>query len=220
MNYKKLLRVLIVFALLFPASSYQISISAQTVSDKDVEESENRKTIAENKKAELDALLPKPNRSELVGGTTVKGEFIETKMLGYCAMKRAAINIANRIDTNVMPNNSTLVIYNEADVKMLLRYQLMNQRLLYLKTGYDSLCAAPVGGVSPCAGASFQVRGFGVGLAVSKALEFLSLLKTDVDITASEVNISEKERSLPKYLTIYIKIPTHFITRKESRLVY
>lgn len=163
--------------------------SPNTLQD-EVDEAEARAKIAKARKEELDSRFPKPDRGSLVGGTSVNGDIIEAKMLGYCAMKTAAKTIAAKIVPGAgFPTNSTFIVYNETDVKMVARYQLMIHRLIILEGEYTTLYA---GGGCPNA-LGVIAKGLGVGLGVNKALEFLSLLKTDIDITGSEINISEKE---------------------------
>lgn len=205
----KLIFLVITFLVFYQGHS--INGFAQDVTDEDVEDSERRKKIAENektiaeaKKAELDAKFPKPDRSALVGGTTVNGDFIEAKMLGYCAMKSAASNISQQIkDKNF--TTPTFIVYQEEDVKMLSRYQLMLYRLEILKQGYVNLC-----NTHGCT-ATGGVRVFGAGLVANKILDFLSLMKTDVDITGTEFDIGEKEivaevfNNLNSYVLYYPK---------------
>jgi len=200
--------------------------SAQTTTNPlqdEVDEAEARAKIAKAKKDEIDARFPKPDRGSLVGGTTINGDIIEAKMLGYCAMKTAAITIKDKIVASTSPitNGSRFIVYNEADVKSLSRYQLMRQRLFYLKSGYDNLCQPPAGGgANPCAMAGgFKIQGLGVGLVANKALEFLSLLKTDIDITGTEIDIGEKEivaevfSNLPTYELYYPqRVPLNITT--------
>ncbi|HKP69460.1 MAG TPA: hypothetical protein VJV05_09260, partial [Pyrinomonadaceae bacterium] len=179
--------------LLFPS----VTAIAQTT-DEDVEESDRRKTIAENKRAEMDALFPKPDRDSLVGGTEVTegSHFIEPRIMGYCAMKTAASTLAQRIMTAppepselptprlprpYVPQGSTLVVYNEADVKMLARYELILKRFAILEQGYESL------------GPDKSALRFPVSLIADTALKALTLLKTDVSLTGAEYDITERE---------------------------
>lgn len=201
MNKKKLIKLLLVFSFLIVLQSHSINVSAQDVTDEDVEQikkqkdiAEAKKAIAEAKKAEMDALFPKPDADSLVGSTSVKGEFIENRILGYCAMKTAAEEIAERINPtpsstptpkrrSSLTQGSTLVVYNTDDVKMLSRYTLMMNRLKILENGYS--------GIIPF-GSRSTTRIAGIPLAINAALNYLSLLKTNIDLTGTEFNIDEQ----------------------------
>lgn len=179
MNKKKLIVFLLLFNCLILQSHFAI-VMAQTT-DEDVAESERQKTIAENKKAAQDALFPKPDVGSLVGTTVTNGNFVESQMLGYCAMKSAAQGIAKQISESSLPNSATFIVYNEEDVKMLSRYRLLLTRLTFLENGFRTI-------LPPAAN-----RALGVGLAINTALNYLSLLKTDITLTGTDVNITEKE---------------------------
>lgn len=204
--------VFIIISLLVLAQVNSIKTLAQDTTDEDVEESNRQKTIAENekaiaeaKKAKFDALFPKPDVSSLVGGTKInEGTFIETQILGYCAMKSAAKEISGRI--NELPNRGNLVVYNEADVKMVARYTLMMNRLKNIERGYHDQFTQVLALIRTV-DSNFQVpdimtiqsileessRQNSAGLIIDTALKFLSLLKTDIEITPSEIAIGEKE---------------------------
>jgi hypothetical protein len=203
-------------------------VNAQTTTDplqSAVDEAEAKAKIAKAKKEEIDAKFPKPDSSALVGGTTVKGDFIEAKMLGFCAMKKASKDISTEIITNAsITKPANFVVYSESDVKMLSRYQLMINRLILLEQGYDSLCPT-AGGVNPC-GARPGFRLLGAGLVANKVLDFLSLLKTDIEITGTEFDIDEKNvvaevfKNLPSNNLYYPqRIPlsaTNFATKNAA----
>lgn len=182
--YLELIRKPILWALLIVNVSV-FGFGQTTALQDEVADAEARAAIAKAKKEELDSKFPKPDASTLVGGTKVSGEMIESKILGYCAMKKSAFEITKAITSKVAAG-STFVVYNQADVKMLARYQLMMQRLALLKTGYINYCTS-----FGCGGGG--VRLFGVGLVANKVLDFLSLLKTDIEITGAEFDIGEKE---------------------------
>lgn len=179
MNKKKILSFILLFNFVILQSHLAV-VMAQTT-DEDVAESERQKTIAENKKAEIEALFPKPDVASLVGTTVTEGSFIESQMLGYCAMKSAATGIVGKVSS--FPNNSSFVFYNEDDVKMLSRYKLMLTRLEFIENGYREIAPDDP---------DVRILG-GAGLAINTALNFLSLLKTDIKITGTDVNIGEKE---------------------------
>lgn len=185
---------------------------AQTVTEEDVEESNRRKTIAENEKAiadakkgKFDALFPKPDVSSLVGGTKInEGPFMESQILGYCAMKVSAKEIATRINT--LGNKGNIVVYNEADVKLLARYRLMMNRLKNIERGYNDQSTQLLAAIQAIDSA-FVIPNIATvqatitnaskqnaaGLIIDTALKFLSLFKTDIEITPSEIEMGEKE---------------------------
>jgi hypothetical protein len=185
-------------------TSQLVNVMGQTTPnplEDQVGEAEARAKIAKARREEADNRFPKPDGSSLVGGTVVNGELIESSMLGYCAMKTAASRVSQAIINKPLPAGSTFVIYGEAEVKMISRYRLMMNRLDMLKTGYDGLCAGGACGAG--------LRAFGVGLAISKALDYLSLLKTDLEFSGTEVVIGDKEivaqvfNGLPTYTLYY-----------------
>src|SRR5688500_4276754 len=93
-----LVKMLLVFSFLILIPSHSINVLAQVITDEEVEQikkkkeiAEAKKAIAEAQKAQMDAMFPAPDTSKLVGGTKInEGTFIETQILGYCAMKNAA----------------------------------------------------------------------------------------------------------------------------------
>jgi hypothetical protein len=204
MNRKSLLRILLIFSFLTMIQNLTISVLAQDISDKEVDQikkakeiAEAKKAIAEAEKAEMAAKFPdKPDAEALVGGTTVKGEFIENRILGYCAMKTAAQKIVARINPTLgaipiqrglsfLPPGSTLVVYNEDDVKMLSRYTLLRNRLKILEDGYTQILLGKAAPPPAVVGAIPSI--------INTVMNFLTLLKTDIDLTGKEFDIDEKE---------------------------
>ena len=145
-----------------------VHASPQEHTDKELEAlkkkqeiAEIEKAIAEANKAKVEALFPKPDAAALVGGTTVKADdFIESRILGYCAMKSVAKRISVQINPTLgvtpigspTPNtsstptlpieeDSTLVVYSEEDIKMLARYASILRRLQLLEKGYREIAA-------------------------------------------------------------------------------
>lgn len=182
----------------------QINLSVIGQTTEEVTEAENRAKIAEAKRKELDALFPKPDVGSLVGGTKVnEGTFIESQMLGYCAMKGAAQQISTII--NGLPKNAAgttnLVVYNDADVKMLSRYMIMKNHLGNLENSYvaerDDYITAfnTLYGGYALATAQNEVNTArsAIPAIVDIALKSLSLFKTDIELTPSEVTIGERE---------------------------
>jgi hypothetical protein len=214
MRKKNLLRIFVIFCCLVVAFGGAVIGFAQDISPKELEQlkldaeaAKAKKEIAEAEKAARDANFPKPDVSALVGGTKVtEGTFIETQMLGYCAMKRAAAEISDKVGS--LQNKGNLVVYSDADVKMLARYTLMMNRLRNLQRGYEEASAdylalirrVKPGFNMPGAGEAQQElearnkqNALGVGLVIDTALKFMTLLKTDIELRPSDVPIGEKE---------------------------
>jgi hypothetical protein len=163
---------------------------------------------------EEESELPEIDRSALVGGTTVKGDgdFIETRIMGYCAMKTAARAVAGEIQSKLNRDgslNRTLVVYNESDIKTLSRYTTMMNRLRILETGYRDIIGQlerEIRNIDPTypLPTDAQIRSFleeqksgekalGPAAIIQSALDVLSLFKTDIELTPREFDIGEKE---------------------------
>jgi hypothetical protein len=160
--------------------------------EKQVKLAQAKQAIAEAKKAELAAKLPDVDSSKLVGSTTIKdGKFIETEMLGYCAMKSTANEITSQIRlSQSIPAGSTFIIYNKPDAEMVFRYRVMMNRLKTLEIAFNKVPLTNTGT------ARTTYRNFNIGAAATAiapiALDVLTLLKTDIEITPSEISIGEK----------------------------
>src|SRR5689334_2079583 len=105
---------------------------------------------AEARKAEFEAKFPKPSTSPLEGKTTVEGAVIESQMISYVSLARAANRILEAIHNDV-PSGGTLAIYNEQDVNSMLSYQVAKSQVNELiRNGYcDILTAGVTNGVCP-----------------------------------------------------------------------
>ena len=105
-------------------------------------QAELRKAIAEANKAELDANFPKPSGSPLEGKTTINdGAVIESQMIAYVSLARAANKLVNAIGKNSSLNVSRLAIFNEDDVKLLLSHKASMSQLDILRQSYCELLA-------------------------------------------------------------------------------
>src|SRR5713101_1410172 len=81
-----------------------------------------RKGIAEDEKAIRDAKFPKPDTKALEGKTEINDNaVIESQMVAYVSMARAANKIINAIKATKIEN---LAIYNERDLNLLTSYKV------------------------------------------------------------------------------------------------
>jgi hypothetical protein len=85
------------------------------------------KDAAEARKAELEARFPKPTTSPLEGKTTVEGAVIESQMISYISLSRAADRIVDAIKDDVKGNN--VAIYNERDIDLILSYRVATSQI-------------------------------------------------------------------------------------------
>lgn len=105
------------------------------------ERAEADKAAAEARKAELDARFPKPTSSPLEGKTAVEGAVIESQMVSYVSMARAANRIINAINgrSAVKDGMKNLAIYNERDIGLLLSYKTARSQVEVTRQGYCSI---------------------------------------------------------------------------------
>lgn len=155
-------------------------VNAQTEADtpalpadlqRQVDEAEARKKIAEARLAELKAKFPKPDFDSLKGQTEIKelkGDFIESQILAYRALSLAAekiaLDIKTRVNTICPPTvpatPCVLVARRPEDVDFVIRYRLMLKRLEILKAEYQrvpvGIAVAPANFLSARAGNAAQ----------------------------------------------------------------
>ena len=155
---------------------------------------EDEKAIAEAEKAKREAKFPKPSTSPLAGTTTVDGAVIESQMVAYASMARAANKMVTALKFHPA-TISNLAVFNENDVKLLLSYKVANQELLMLKAGYERLLADSV--IASC-GAKTSGPGIESFEPFSIAESFLgsfvdltALLRTNVEIKGQSFDIDE-----------------------------
>src|SRR5260221_10600028 len=98
-----------------------------------------RKGIAEDEKAIRDAKFPKPDTKALEGKTEINDNaVIESQMVAYVSMARAANKIIDSIKENKIQN---LAIYNERDLNLLASYKVSTHKIQLIRDGYCSLLA-------------------------------------------------------------------------------
>jgi len=190
----KFIRLLTATALLlFLVASVGVEIRAQDEAPTPTPESEEIKRLKDEKtraelerdiataeRAELDAKFPKPTTTPLAGETTVnEGAVIESEMVSYLSMAYAANRLVQRLnDKNI--NISNLAIYNEADVNLLLNYNVTTNQLEIVRKQYCKVLAPDT---EKCPPDDKSNKG-GVRLIVSATSIASSLLGSFVDLTA------------------------------------
>ena len=162
---------------------------------------------AEARKAELEAKFPKPSTSPLEGKTTIEGAVIESQMISYVSLAKAADRIFVAIRPELVGGGS-LAIYNEQDINLMLSYQLANSQITELvNEGYckiltpaatNKLCPGPSPSPSPSPGPTIEAAPGGAAAVLPIAQSFLGafvdmtgLLRTNVDIKGQTFTIDE-----------------------------
>lgn len=175
------------------------------------------KAVADQKTAEAkkETEFPKPSTSPLEGKTTVEGAVIESQMVSYVSLSRAADRLIDAIRGNFpAPKGTTssvrknLAIYNERDINLMLSYRVANAQIEMLRQGYTKFLT-PTTSVTPCPTptptASPTTKGGPQGmlpktrtLPLTAAESFLgafvdmtALLRTNVDIKGQTFVIDE-----------------------------
>lgn len=103
---------------------------------------------AKARKGEMEATFPSPKTSPLEGKTTIEGAVIESQMLSYVSLARAADRILESIKDN-FTSNPNLAVYNERDINLMLSYKVANGQIAIIKQGYTKLLT-PTTSVIPC----------------------------------------------------------------------
>jgi len=153
------------------------------------------------RKEEQEAKFPKSSATALEGKTTVSdGAVIESQMISYLSMSRAANRIVNRIsgfnqtgEHNHMPvlSISNLAIYNERDVNLLLNYKVAKNQLTLLGEQYEQLLPKPV---APSGASAAMLLTGPLSIASSflgAFVDLTALLRTNVDIKGQTFDIEE-----------------------------
>lgn len=164
------------------------------------DKAEADKAAAEARKAEMEADFPKPATTPLEGKTTVEGAVIESQMISYVSLRKAADRIIANIKSNFATgSNKTLAIYNERDVNLMLSYKVATEQIKLLGLGYKNLLT-PTTTVKPCTKAVAQGMpgDLPATLALNVAESFLgafvdmtALLRTNVEIKGQTFVIDE-----------------------------
>lgn len=172
------------------------------------DKAEADKAAAEARKAEMEAKFPKPTTSPLEGKTTVEGAVIESQMISYVSLGKAADRIIEKIKDNWIETDSSgkaqvlnknLAIYNERDINLMLSYKVANAQIDLIQLGYTKLLTS-TSTVTPCSKATAEgMPGKGPEtLALSAAESFLgafvdmtALLRTNVEIKGQTFVIDE-----------------------------
>jgi hypothetical protein len=166
-------------------------------------QAELRKAIAEANKAELEAKFPKPNSSPLAGTTTINdGAIIESQIVAYTALARAANKLVSSIRQNKKLTVAKLAIFNEDDVKLLLSYKTSRSQLEVLRQSYCQLLAKELTTVEQCReqheaeAAGLNAELFNPALPIAKSLlgsfvDLTSFLRTNVEIKGQTFDIDE-----------------------------
>ena len=167
-------------------------------------QAELRKAIAEANKAELEAKFPKSTSSPLAGATTSNDNaIIESQIVAYVALARAANKLVSSISTNSELNVSKLAIFNEDDIRLLLSYKTTKSQLEVLRQSYCQLLATKQTNAKDCpaehnteTAALVSPESFVPPLSIAKSLlgsfvDLTSFLRTNVEIKGQTFDIDE-----------------------------
>ncbi|HYW73257.1 MAG TPA: hypothetical protein VE961_19710 [Pyrinomonadaceae bacterium] len=163
----------------------------KAVADKDAEQA---------RMDELTARFPKPTTSPLEGKTTVEGAVIESQMVSYVSLARAADRIVERIKGN-FNHGENLAVYNEQDVNLILNYKVATSQIdALVNFGYCKILTANVtNGICPTGAAKAPHIG-AIPLAgvlpiaqsfLGAFVDFTALLRTNVEIKGQTFAIDE-----------------------------
>jgi hypothetical protein len=214
-HYLLTLRLVLVLLCLLFYSSAAVYAQTPTPTPKSAEvlkleeekaQAELRKAIAEANKAELEAKFPKPTTSPLEGKTTVDGALIESQIVSYAEMAKAADKVAGQLKNSNLTIN-TLAIYNEADIKLILSYKVALNQLKLMRAGYLQLiesnppaCPAEVAGFSTTRALENKARMaldgpipvMTLGRSIfGSFVDLTALLRTNVEIKGQMFDIDE-----------------------------
>lgn len=168
-------------------------------------QSELRKGIAEDKKAEIEAKFPKPATSPLEGKTTVEGAVIESQMISYVSLSRAADRVITAIKGH-FTEGENLAVYNERDINLMLSYrvamsqidELVNQGYCQILTtaATNNLCPTPKPTPSPSPGPLHVPLALPAALPIAQSflgafVDMTALLRTNVEIKGQTFVIDE-----------------------------
>jgi len=160
-------------------------------------QSELRKGIAEDQKAEREAKFPKPTATPLEGKTEVdSGVKLESEMLAYRSMRIAADRMVADMKSNVN-TISAMAIHNDHDLKALLGYMVLTGQLQLLRQEYEKNITGP-----PPPSTEGETLGHTrfidpiTGIAAAQSIlgsfiDLIALLRTDTKVTGMEFNIEE-----------------------------
>jgi len=208
------LKINLIFVLLFISSTN--TVTGQTASptptpksaevvrlEEEKAQAELKKAIAEANKAELEAKFPKATSSPLAGTTTINdGAVIESQIVAYLALARAANKLVGSIDNNPNLKISRLAIFNEDDVKLLLSYKTSKSQLEVLRQSYCQLLSTKQTKPEDCPDehktsmAGFAAESFIPPLSIAKSVvgslvDLTSFLRTNVEIKGQTFDIDE-----------------------------
>lgn len=203
---------LTLFAIFLFLTASQVQVKAQTPTPtpdsdevqrlkEEKAQSELRKGIAEDRKAELEAKFPKPTTSPLAGETKInEGAVIESEMVSYLSMAYAANHIVDTLKTaNLAGGNkiNNIAIYNKADIDLLLNYTVTTNQIELVRQAYCKLlslgsdkCPAPATDKAPAVklpAAPLSIVSSFLGAFV----DLTALLRTNVEVQGHTFNIDE-----------------------------
>lgn len=100
---------------------------------------EKEKAIAEARKATHDANFPKPTATPLAGETKPTGDFIESQVMAYRSVSKAASGIREGIKASGLPAGSRIIIHNANDYSLLVSYYATLQLIDDLTARYNQV---------------------------------------------------------------------------------
>lgn len=161
-------------------------------------EADTAKALTDANKAAQDLAYPDPTSSPLEGKTTIEGAVIESQMISYASVARAANRIIDSIKGySESQRIKNLAIYNERDINLLLSYKTGKNQVDIIRQGYCRLLTTAVTGERCPAGVDVGAKGRSI-LPLQIAQSFLgafvdmtSLLRTNVEIKGQTFVVDE-----------------------------
>jgi hypothetical protein len=180
-----------------PLSEEQQELNRQLaleVAKQGIAEAKAKRATAE--KADREAQFPTGSTTPLAGTTTINdGVVIETQMVAYISMARAANKIIAAISTT--GNFDNLAIFHEADVKLLLSHKVALKQLEVLRLEYGQLLSDNViKNCLPKVQSNVSIESVPAGFQIAKSflgafVDLTALLRTNVDIKGQSFDIDE-----------------------------
>ena len=147
-----------------------------------------QKEKAELEKDLLAAKFPMSSTKPLEGKTTVDDNaFLESEMLSYRSMATLAGRISDEINQR-LPGMTSMAVYNERDIKLLLSYKAVNDQIELMRAGYNEIIKPP-----PAAPEALTpTQGINVVTSVlGSFVDLLALFRTDTEIKGKSFTIKE-----------------------------
>lgn len=175
---KRILNHFLLILLVIGSSGYaEGQTSMPNPYQKAVDEAEAKAKIAKAQKEEMDAKYPAPDASSLKGTSKVEGAPIESKIQAYRSL---GITLDKGAADMYRLGVRKLYVYRDDDYAKVIAYRKIMQQLSLLTDEYRQ-----------CFNERTETDGVAPGLLAGIVLKWLPLLKTDVTISSSDVDVDQ-----------------------------